>query len=104
MVVRQFNVESIAVFPTKTDSVLIVDSTAVLSNPVPLQEFKSIPRGNSQIVQIVCTVQNPQFPQRNPRNGSPPPRCAAVKQLLGFAIAEGANHFPILLCVLRSAQ
>ena len=56
MVVRQFNVERIAVFPTKTDSVLIVDSNAVLSNPVPLQAFKPIPRGNSQIVQIVGTV------------------------------------------------
>ena len=37
--------------PNETQPVLIVDADAVLASPVPFEGFKSVARGNSQVIQ-----------------------------------------------------
>jgi len=50
MVVHDFNVNGIAIHPSKAYSPLIVDPNAVLSFSVSPQRFQPVRRWNSQVV------------------------------------------------------
>jgi hypothetical protein len=49
MVIRNFNLEGIAVTPFEADSVLVVDPGAVLPCAITLERFQSIAGKNRQI-------------------------------------------------------
>jgi len=49
MVIRNFNLEGIAITPYEADSVLVVDPDAVLSCAVALERFQAIAGENRQI-------------------------------------------------------
>ncbi len=69
MVVCNFNIDEIVPFHTKTDTILIVDTNAVLSFPVAPKGFQMIRRRDAQVLQIPSIVDHNQLPQGDPLNG-----------------------------------
>jgi hypothetical protein len=61
MVVHDFNINGITIYPDKTDSPLIVDSNTVLSLPVSTKCFQSVRQWNSQVVYRSSIVQHPEL-------------------------------------------
>ena len=54
MVIRDFDVEHIAVFPYEANPELIIDSYAELSLTFGLQSLKAVPGWNAKVVQSSC--------------------------------------------------
>ena len=61
MVVDQFHIVGIGVFPLKAEAKLVVDPDTPLSFPVAFQGFQTVPRRNPKIVQRTRAVEDPQF-------------------------------------------
>jgi len=57
MVVDDFNIKSIALFPTEAYSPLVVYSDAVLSFPVSTELFQLIAWRHPEIIQLLGTIQ-----------------------------------------------
>jgi hypothetical protein len=70
VVVRDFDIVCIAVFPRKTDSVLIVNPDGVLPAPVTVETFQVVPGRHSQILEITYSVQLVQLPTGNRPHGA----------------------------------
>jgi hypothetical protein len=64
VVVSDFNVKGISVFPSETDSPLIVDADTVLARTVTLQSFQTVAGWDPQILQLDSIFKEPQFPPR----------------------------------------
>src|SRR5579863_7943653 len=88
VIVGQFNVVGVPVFPSKADAVLIVHADAVLPHPVTLQSFKAIAGRSPQICEAPRPMQQPQTAKRHARDAGPLPRGFPVKQFLSVMIAE----------------
>lgn len=65
VVVRNFDIVGMAVFPSKTDSVLIVNPDGVLPAPVTAETFQMIPGRRGQILEITYPIQLIQLPTGN---------------------------------------
>jgi hypothetical protein len=63
MVVRDFDVERIAVFPYEANAKLIIDSYAELSLTFGLQGLEAVSRWNAKIVQSPCCIQQKKLSQ-----------------------------------------
>lgn len=64
MIVGDFHVQGIAVFPAEADPPLIIDPNAVSALPIPGQLFQAIPWGNSQIAQSIGGVKDEELLER----------------------------------------
>ena len=62
VVINDFNIEEVIAFHGKADSVLIIDSNAVLSLPITIQLFQAVCGWDAQILQTSCIVDHDQFP------------------------------------------
>jgi hypothetical protein len=78
--------------PGKTDSPLIVDSDTVLPLPVADQSLKPISGNRPDVFQFLGVVEHSQFPPCSLCDVAELPAAPAMKQLLGFLAAEGADH------------
>ena len=58
MVIRDFDVERIAILPYQANTELIIDPHAELALPFGLQGFQPIPRWNAKVVQSSCRIQH----------------------------------------------
>ena len=70
MIVNNFNVQRIAVFPAKAYSPLIVDPYTVLPLAIAFQGFKTVPGRNPKILQLYRAVQIKQLASCRPFNTS----------------------------------
>ena len=68
MIFNYFYIISIAFFPFKADSPLVIDSDAVLAFPVLPEFFKAVSRWDFQINQIPCRIDYPQLSYGRPVN------------------------------------
>jgi hypothetical protein len=64
VVVSDFNVKGVSLFPSETDSPLIVDADTVLACTVTLQSFQTVSWWDPQILQLDSIFKEPQFPPR----------------------------------------
>ncbi len=93
MIVDDFNIEGIMSFPPETDSPLIVDSNAVLSDALPLQGFQSVPRWCPKISDLVRVVQHSKFPARDALDVLwQPTGNLTAPDSLRLGAAEGPDH------------
>lgn len=65
MVICDFDIKCITVFPFEAYSPLVVNPDAVLSFSIATQFFKMIGRRDSQVVDVDCVVDHTEFPQSN---------------------------------------
>ena len=64
MVVNDFCVVYIAIYPAKTDAPLIVDPNAVLSAPIAFELLQAVIRRDAQLGDTRCIAHHPKFPSR----------------------------------------
>ena len=64
VIVHDFNVIGVAIFPDKADSPLIVDANAVLPGPVTGKSFQTVSSRYAQVVQARSAVQDHQLSLR----------------------------------------
>lgn len=105
MIVSDLNFISIPIFPSEADSPLIIDPYAVLPHPVSQQSFKSIPWGNSQIIDVNRIFQETKFSPSNLENIAwktfyPMP----IPNTLCLLIPEALYHSPILAYFTNSVK
>jgi hypothetical protein len=56
MIIGERHLERVPMRPTKTDPAFVIDTNAVLSHPVTLQDFKTVPRRRHEIAKLFCSV------------------------------------------------
>ena len=98
MIVGDFHVNGITIFPAETNSPLIVDPDAVLALPIPGQLFEAIPRWHSKVGQRVSGIKNEELLQCWAvdilRELS---RALAIEDLFGLRVFEAPNHSTIIM-------
>jgi hypothetical protein len=95
MVIRDFHVVSIWSTPNEADSVLIVDSYAVLPLPVTVQLFQPISGWNLQVIQREGTIKHGQFAPGY-AGWRPAPRPAGSPDFRRLFVGETPDHLVIL--------
>jgi hypothetical protein len=79
MVVRDFHVPGVALFPAEADSPLAVDPDAMLALAITGKFFQSVARQSAQILKGLGRVEHHQLPQRGTLQ-------LAIKPLDGLAL------------------
>ena len=96
MTVNEGHFLGITPAPPEDDSPLVVNSNAVKTYEVAAQVLQPVARRASQILNLVCCIQDVQFSQNLPANvvgefpnsaGWPP-----VKKILGRSVPKGIDH------------
>jgi len=83
--------------PPETDSILVIDSNAMLTPPFLPELPQSIPRGNAQVLKGLRLIQLVKLPsgdgtkQTRARLASAL-RIEAVEHILGAGVTEGLDH------------
>jgi hypothetical protein len=98
VVVHDLDLLRVAVLPDETDSILIVDTDAVLPPSIPGQTLKVIPWKRAQVVESLGGVKLRELALRDPGDAPKPARRVSLKERLGVAAPEGPDH---LLRILR---
>lgn len=96
MVIYDLDVIRVSIFPTETDSPLIVDTNAVLALAAPGQLLKMVRGRNPQIVQVFRCVKREQLSQASTLDTLKPLRMLSFKDLLGLSATEAPNHLPMI--------
>jgi len=68
VVIHDFHILCTCIRPTETDSPLIVDTDAVLTNTITPERFKMIARWHSQIIEPICNFELSKFAPCNLSN------------------------------------
>ena len=79
MVVNEFYPVSVSFIPAEADSILVIHPNAVLPGPFCLESLQPVTKWDSQVIQRLCPMQQPQAPQRNSSDRVPTARCLAAK-------------------------
>jgi len=70
VVIDNFNVKHVTIFPTDADTPLVIDPDAVLSFAIPSQNFKPIARWHFQVLKAFYLVQIQKLSACNPLDRS----------------------------------
>jgi hypothetical protein len=92
VIINYLNVKCITILPNETDAILVVDTDTMLSLPIALQRFQSIPGKDCYITQHMGRVQLHQLSLRDPSNLPKSPAALAVEKSLGLLSTGRANH------------
>jgi hypothetical protein len=88
MVINDFNIICIALYPGETDAPLIVDADAVLSFPIPAESFQSISRRYAKVIDAGSSIDHSKFSQGSLLNG--------LWQLFGVAPVKNLFRFFVI--------
>jgi hypothetical protein len=89
MIIHDFDIVGVVVFPQKTDPPLIIDSDGVLPTSIPFQFFQPNGRRHSQILQARRPIEHSKFAKGDPLEGiRQPSRTLAPQEPLGLLILE----------------
>jgi hypothetical protein len=80
------------IFPSKTNSELVVDPNAVLPFPVASQFLKTVARRILQVLQPHSEVDRLQFSDSRPRDLAELPAAPCQPELPSFLVRERSNH------------
>lgn len=92
MIIDDFNTFRSQRRPVKTNPELRVDSNAVLTGPIPFQQFQAIPRRNSEVIKFSSDFQLPQLSASDLLDGHEFGHSPARRKGFGFLASEGLNH------------
>jgi hypothetical protein len=89
MVIHDFDIKHLSIFPNKAHAPLVVDAYAPLPLAIGFQRFQPIPRRNTQIVQARCPMHHQQLALGHGAEGQPAAMAALPgKQGLGILALE----------------
>jgi hypothetical protein len=92
MVVRDLDFNSLAITPDKAQSVLVIDSDAVLPLAVPLEGFQVVSWWHLQVIQGSGLVQVEELSTGNPFNVPKLRDVLIPKKGFGAFVFEGFDH------------
>jgi hypothetical protein len=93
VIVNDLDVIGVTVGPAKADSLLIIDSDAVLSPAISGEFLQTICRRHSEFVQGSGGVYDQQLAQRyTVQVGRQPANPVSLEESFGVPIAEAPNH------------
>jgi hypothetical protein len=93
VIIHDFHVEGIALFPVEADSPLIIDPYAVLSGTVPAKHFETISWRHTEVIKgsgiVDHTKLSPGYLLDILRQS---PRALSMPDLFGFLCPKTLNH------------
>lgn len=92
MVIHDFNIIGIAVFPSKTNTPLPIDADAVLAGAVAVQRLKPVAGQGHKVLDGFCIVQNFQTPLGLGGKSGELPDALPVEKRLGLFATESFDH------------
>jgi hypothetical protein len=92
MVVGYFRIARAGFIPTKAEPPLVIDTDAVLSNPIAFKGFKPVARRNAQILHPSRSGQYSQFSDCLSFNMLPTDGLAFLPKPFGILAGEGMNR------------
>jgi hypothetical protein len=92
VVIDNFDLIGIAIAPSKTDSVLIVDPQAPLARPLAPELFQHISGRLVEFLNRRYRVNLPQLPKSYPLKCRKSPAVPVVEDLLGFFVGKRTDH------------
>lgn len=92
MIVDDLDVRGTSGSPAKTDTVLIVDSDAVLTGAIPLEGFEAIPGRHTKVVEPPGDFQLAQLAPRHGGDVREAPGASPSRKRLRVAITERDDH------------
>jgi hypothetical protein len=95
VVVGNLDFVRIVTAPREADSILIVNSDAMLPNPVAAKFFHSVSRRDSQVFQFYRPIEHEQFPFRY-RGWRRSPGPSAFPDVRRRFVGEAFDHCPII--------
>ena len=101
MIVDDFDIDGVPLFPTEADPPSFVDPYAVLTLPVALQRFQPVAGWGRQVLKNAGTVKVQQLPPRRPLKRLESCHRQIVKQAPGslslkdLITAQGNTHYVI---------
>jgi len=104
MIIGNLNVESMALFPSKTHSKLIVDAHAVLSRAVSLQRLEPICRRRRKVAKLLGVVDLNQSPKRYGSNGLKSSHAALMENRFRIPVAKRTDQTNIILRITLNVQ
>jgi hypothetical protein len=96
VVVRDFNVVSVARAPGKTNPPLIVNPNAVLPLAVSAEPFQEVTGQRRQDSQIVGRIEHIELPKSLALDSAELPAGLAMKEPLSLVAPEGLDHLSSL--------
>jgi len=92
MIVHDFHVRDVALYPHKAEAILIVDANAVLPVPVAFERLQMVAGECGQILQSFGFVECRELSLGYSLNASVLSGELVVEELLGFSVPKRANH------------
>lgn len=93
MIVHDLYVVRVSVLPNEANSILIVDTDAVLTLSSPREFLEPIGRWAAKVVDGMCVTEHPQFSQSHRLDvAGQLPRELSIEHFLGFSIRERLDH------------
>ena len=97
MVIRDFHVVGVAVFPAETDAPLVVDADAVLAFPVAFERFEPVARRHAQVFKRRrCIEQDELAVHHSLKALRQPTGNKATVNFLRFRIGEALDHAKLI--------
>jgi hypothetical protein len=102
VVIGDFNLGGVALFPAETNSPLVIDPNRMLSFAIAFQELEPVAGRGSQIMQILCPVDNSEFAPSGVLNlvgqlsGS-----SSIKDQFGFTVCKRGDQ-SLLPCIIAA--
>ncbi len=92
MVINNFDIFRASLGPAEANPELFVDSNAVLTLAVAMQWLQHISGRYTQIIQLACSLELPNFPQGNSLKVDEARDTASACQFLGILTLERYDH------------
>lgn len=93
VIVDDFHVEGVAVFPPEADTPLVVDADAPFTLAITGKLFQAVSRRNPEEIKGCCAAELLQLPLGNPLHIlGKPCRESAMEELFSFLAGERADH------------
>jgi hypothetical protein len=92
VVIGDLDIKSLSIFPTKTNSILIVYSNAVLPRSISLQTLKPVCRRGSEVTKFFRIVDLNQSTKSNSSNLLEPPDAALLEDCFRVPVVERTDQ------------
>lgn len=92
MVVHDFHLIRISIFPQEADTPLIVDPDTVLTLSIAAQRLQAIPRRNRQVTKLGCGMDLRQLPLSDAHKALKTPHVLTVVHFLRVGTPERFDH------------
>jgi hypothetical protein len=104
MVINDFNVKGMSVFPAEAHPPLIINTDAVLPSSITFEQFQPIVRRNSQVIYTARPIKLSKFALRDAFNIDESCCAFALEQRLRIWTLKRPNHHSMITSSVNNAK